>query len=163
MSDIPKYKNQWNDALLFGSDLPGFDGMVKDFEIKLKRWDGLKNQLELIAALKNFMQDNDILKEKNNNSSISRNRNFIFLSYNHNDRTWVDEIKKTLKPTMRNKPVALWDDSMIKPGEEWRQSIKNALDRSYAAVLFVSRDFLASEFITNMSRHHYSIKRSRKE
>lgn len=43
--------------------------------------------------------------------------------------------------------AAVWADVEILPGEQWRSEIANALSRCQFALLFVTADFLASEFI----------------
>ena len=43
--------------------------------------------------------------------------------------------------------LSLWDDSQIRPGVGWREEIKTALAEARVALLLVSANFLASEFI----------------
>jgi hypothetical protein len=52
-----------------------------------------------------------------------------------------------LKPLTRSGELLLWADTEIVPGSRWRQDIANAIDRADAAILLVSSDFLASDFI----------------
>lgn len=74
-------------------------------------------------------------------------RNQVFISYSHADAKWLKRLQVHLAPLERDSLVSRWDDTMIKPGQRWRDEIKKAIDGAKAAVLMVSADFLASEFI----------------
>jgi hypothetical protein len=41
----------------------------------------------------------------------------------------------------------VWDDRRIRAGDRWLDEIASALDRARVAILLVSADFLASEFV----------------
>lgn len=71
----------------------------------------------------------------------------IFISYSHKDLKYLNELQTWLKPLLREKNVKPWDDRQIKAGNEWREEIKNAIENADVAVLLVSQDFLASDFI----------------
>lgn len=77
-------------------------------------------------------------------------RNKIFISYSHDDKKWLEMIKKHLKVLkFDNLDFELWEDSKIKTGDNWKEEIDKALYESGIAILIISTSFLASDFIIN--------------
>jgi hypothetical protein len=75
--------------------------------------------------------------------------NSIFVSYSHRDEVWMQRLTTHLLAMPKAAAIDVWVDTLIGVGELWRQQISDALDRSRAAVLLLSADFLASSFIRN--------------
>src|SRR5690349_12206404 len=74
-------------------------------------------------------------------------RTGIFLSYSHADTVWLER-PKVFFETLKGRGVARgWTDHQIKPGDDWSAEIQKALDDAAVAVLLISEDFLASDFI----------------
>lgn len=78
--------------------------------------------------------------------------NKIFLSYSHKDIEWMKRLETMLKPYLREaeQELNLWVDTKIRAGDQWSKQIDQALKSASIAVLLVSADFLASEFITKV-------------
>lgn len=71
----------------------------------------------------------------------------VFISYSHKDERWRDELEIQLKPYLRDGSITSWSDKKITPGSEWFRDIQSASTNCKIAVLLVSPDFLASDFI----------------
>jgi hypothetical protein len=71
----------------------------------------------------------------------------VFISYSHKDREWLQRLTTALKPLVHGELITLWDDTSILPGTNWFDEINKAISSCRVAVLLVSQDFLASEFI----------------
>lgn len=72
----------------------------------------------------------------------------VFISYSHEDATYLDRLLVHLEPLKREGLVKYWSDQQIRPGSNWREEIANAIEKAGVAILLVSPDFLASEFIS---------------
>ena len=71
----------------------------------------------------------------------------VFISYAHKDEVFKDELITMLTSLQRRGIVDAWEDRRIEEGEEWYQSIQNAINQCDLAFLLISSDYLASRFI----------------
>lgn len=77
----------------------------------------------------------------------TRERQRIFISYSHKDSEWLDRVQVHLRPLVREGIIDPWSDTRIAPGGRWRDEIQSALETATAAILLVSADYLASDFV----------------
>jgi cell division protein FtsZ len=71
----------------------------------------------------------------------------IFISYSHKDQAWLERLSVHMRPLIREKFIDWWDDRRIVAGSRWREQIQEAVTSAEIAILLVSADFLASDFI----------------
>jgi ubiquinone/menaquinone biosynthesis C-methylase UbiE len=76
-------------------------------------------------------------------------RNKVFICYSHEDKEWCDRLRTYMTPALRSGSIEVWTDHEIRCGDHWQERIHENLNRSSSAVLLVSPDFLASDYIRN--------------
>lgn len=81
--------------------------------------------------------------------SKEQTKKTIFISYSSQDSLWLEKLNIFLKPLIRSNNIIVWDDTNILPGEERKSAIQDVLSKTKVAILLVSQNFLASDFIYN--------------
>jgi hypothetical protein len=72
-------------------------------------------------------------------------RDQVFISYSHKDRDWLGK----LRSRSFKKIQLLLGMTQIQAGDQWRNQIAEALQNARVAVLLISPDFLAFDFIAD--------------
>ncbi len=73
----------------------------------------------------------------------------VFVSYSHKDAKWLRDLRRHLKPYVRDGQMNVWDDRRIAAGSAWREQIESALHQASMAIMLVSSNFLESDFIVD--------------
>ncbi len=71
----------------------------------------------------------------------------VFISYSHKDTQWLNRLQVHLKPIEQEEVIDLWADTKITANVVWEDKFKEALDVARVALVLVSADFLASDFV----------------
>ena len=78
---------------------------------------------------------------------VAIERRKVFISYSHKDAKWLERIRVHLTPLEREGIIDLWDDTKIRAGMNWREELQKAIVSSTVALVLISANFLASDFI----------------
>ena len=91
---------------------------------------------------------NEKMLEKEKRGIRGRRRNKIFISYSHKNEVYLKRLQTHMR-VLSHEGIELdfWDDTQVKAGFVWEQEIQKALSFARVAVMLVSVDFLASDFI----------------
>jgi AAA-like domain/TIR domain len=71
----------------------------------------------------------------------------VFVSYSHYDEEEKDRLLSHLQVLQQSGSLEVWSDDQIRAGSDWKQAYLEALARAKIAILLISANFLASEFI----------------
>jgi hypothetical protein len=115
-------------TLLYDPDFGGQAEFVRNLELKIQ--EALRNP-ELFSA------------RPKTETAV----NTVFISYSHEDIKFLDRLRVHMRPLEKLGLMDLWDDWKIDAGDLWQAAIEEALGRARVAILLVSADFLASDFI----------------
>jgi hypothetical protein len=74
-------------------------------------------------------------------------RDRVFISYSHQDEEFLQAFQVHLKPWEDRKLLDIWSDRDIETSQDWHQTIQAALQETAVAVLLISPNFLASDYI----------------
>ncbi len=80
--------------------------------------------------------------------AVAAGRNRIFISYSRKDRAWLERLQPHLK-ALEHYGIESWADTRLEAGDVWLDEIRQAIASARVAILLVSADFLASDFIEN--------------
>jgi hypothetical protein len=78
----------------------------------------------------------------------------VFISYSRKDSEFLEQFTTHLRPWQDRGLLDIWIDERVQPGEDWHQEIQQMIASAGVAVLLISPDFLASEYIRDHELPH---------
>lgn len=74
-------------------------------------------------------------------------RTKVFISYSHKDASYLQRLQTHFSHYERLGRVEVWNDTKLAQGAVWHEEIRKAAAQTKVAVILVSADYLASQFI----------------
>lgn len=142
-------------AIIITQDVHNSPFDVRDFRTILYDRSRLVKDLRsaLVASITTIIEDGlkvptgPYIPLKSDALQEETSRNQVFVSYSHADSEILNRIMIHLKPLEKQGVIDLWVDTRIKAGDRWKDRVKTALASAKVAILLISADFLASDFI----------------
>ena len=72
----------------------------------------------------------------------------LFISYSQQDQTEIEALLTHLEGLQQAGRLTLWSDRDIAPGADSQSAITQAIEQADIALLLITANYLASEFIT---------------
>jgi len=119
--------------------------VVKDLEIRYSHL-----SMQQVLSARNPIHRNRLqtIREWHNGTVIIDDFHRLDADLRHELVDYLKELVRVhLKPIEHEGTIDLWDDTKIAAGLQWKEAIMNALETACVAVLLVSAQFLASDFI----------------
>ncbi|MEM8527743.1 MAG: COR domain-containing protein [Bacteroidota bacterium] len=71
----------------------------------------------------------------------------IFISYSKHDKSYLEDLRVSLRPFERKEQIKVWYDGEVEAGAEWDTDIKENLQKADIIIFLVSRDFIKTDYI----------------
>lgn len=99
----------------------------------------------LNASIEKAIDDPSNFVRTDSSSEVRGNK--VFVSYSHEDAEYLERLLVHLRPLEVAGLIDPWVDTQLKAGDRWKMEIETALEAASVAILLVSADFLASDFV----------------
>lgn len=87
---------------------------------------------------------------------------YIFLSYRKKDRQYANELMKMIHSNEFARDVAIWFDEYLVPGENFNDSIRDALEKSSLFTLVVTPNLVNEENYVHSVEYPEAVKKSKR-
>ena len=141
LEDMPKLK-----VLRIKENPLGAFGVSGDFSKQLNYCDVILPDMagKVVTMLSKEDNKNMGIKKK---EKVMEVQHSIFISYSHADEVWLKKLLTHLKSLKKFYGIDEWEDKHLRTSDKWEGEITKALNNATFAILLVSADFLASDFI----------------